>query len=685
MLQYLQPVINYIHQNPGVGALIAFIVALAESLPLIGTIIPGSVTMTAIGTLIGTGLLPGLSTLAWASFGAFVGDTIGFSSGYLFTEKIRNIWPFKKYPHWLELSENFFKKHGGKSIIFGRFVGPARSTVPLVAGLLKVGWWRFIFAAIPSAIMWAILYMVPGIIIGALAMELPPHIATEFIVIGLIVIVLLWLVFWAIQYFFSQLAYFINILIDKFWDVLIRHKPSRPFIRLIAIKGKPTDHYQLMLALLSFLSSLLFLFIFYSVIENGWLTGINRPIFSLLQSLHTQHIYTFFIFVTLLGSTFTMFFAGVLASLCLAIVRQWRAAIHFFILDVLMLCAIAFFKFIYFNPRPEGFQYVAPSSSFPSGHTGMSFVILSALAYFSGKLTKHKYKWIPYTTASVLILLVAISRLYLGAHWLTDILGSITLGFALLFVVIINYRRRAGKQFQKINKAYWFVVVLLSLTIPWAARIYKNYQFAQYSYQPVFPIVTLTMQDWWNQPTKYIPLYRRNRFGTPIQPFNLEWAAPLTQIQSDLQKQGWTLVDPKYSVKGTLKRFMNKNVYRLPLFPWLYNHKPPRLIMVKTNSGKKRIIEIRLWRASAKFKNNALPLWVGTINYHIAPPKKVNFSSFKDVSLRESGGIKRLIAGLQQLKHYQYKLIRIPRNQQPKKVQPLNWDGHVIIIRKKTS
>lgn len=683
MLNYFQPIIDYIHQNPGVGTLITFIVALAESLPLIGTIIPGSITMTAIGTLIGTGMLPGFSTLAWASFGAFVGDMIGFSCGYFFTEKIRNIWPFKKYPHWLELSEKFFEKHGGKSIIVGRFVGPARSTVPLVAGLLKMSWLRFVIAAIPSAIMWAILYMVPGILLGVLAVELPPHIATEFIIIGLAVIVGLWLIFWVLQYFFSQLAHAVNVMIDKLWDVLIRHKPSRPFIRLIAVKGKPADHYQLMLSTLALLAGLLFLFIFYSVIHNGWLTGINKPLFNLLQSLHTKHVDPIFIMITLFGTTIAMFTAGILASLGLAMARQWRAAIHLFIIDLLMLCAVGFFKFIYHNPRPEGFQYVAPNSSFPSGHAGMSFVILSAFAYFSGKLIKPTLKWVPYTIASVLIVLVAISRLYLGAHWFTDILGSITLGFAVLFCVIINYRRHARKQFQKINKTHWLAVVILSLALPWAAWTYKDYHFATYRYKPVFSIVKMSMQQWWNNPIHHLPLYRLNRFGTPIQPFNLQWADALSSIQSKLENRGWTAMDPKYSVKGTLKRFVNKRQFHLPLFPWLYHHQPPNLILMKVSKDGERVIELRLWSASAKLTNKKSLLWIGTINYHIPPPRKISFSRFKDITLQESGGIKQLISDLMKTKAYQYKLIRIPYTQQPKRVQTLKWDGHVIIIRSK--
>ena len=109
---YLQPIIQYLQNNPRMGEVFAFFIAFSESLPIIGTIIPGSVTMTAVGTLIGASILPGFSTLMWASLGAFCGDCIGFWLGRRYKDNIRNIWPFRKYPKWLKISEDFFHKHG---------------------------------------------------------------------------------------------------------------------------------------------------------------------------------------------------------------------------------------------------------------------------------------------------------------------------------------------------------------------------------------------------------------------------------------------------------------------------------------------------------------------------------------------------------------------------------------------
>ncbi len=77
MLQeYLHPVIVYLHHNPHSAGIIAFLISCSEALAVIGTIIPGSVTMTAVGTLIGSKVIPADSTLIWIVCGAITGDSI---------------------------------------------------------------------------------------------------------------------------------------------------------------------------------------------------------------------------------------------------------------------------------------------------------------------------------------------------------------------------------------------------------------------------------------------------------------------------------------------------------------------------------------------------------------------------------------------------------------------------------
>ena len=197
--QWIHHGLNFVAAHPHLGFMFAFIIAFSESLPIIGTIIPGSVTMTAIGTLIGTGALPLVATLSCSVLGAFSGDLIGYAVGLYYKDNLASIWPFKRYPSLLTKGTDFFAKHGGKSIIIGRFVGPIRSAVPLIAGCLQLKPLKFIIAALPSAILWAIAYITPGIILGALALDIPASQLSTFLIVGVIIIVLMWALLWAIK------------------------------------------------------------------------------------------------------------------------------------------------------------------------------------------------------------------------------------------------------------------------------------------------------------------------------------------------------------------------------------------------------------------------------------------------------------------------------------------------------
>lgn len=164
--QWIHTALVYIEHNPSYGYLFSFIISFLESLPIIGTIVPGSITMTAVGTLIGTGTLPLIPTFGSAIIGAFLGDFLGFLVGRLGEERIFKIWPFKHHRNWLDYGRKFFHKHGVKSVIIGRFIGPLRSAIPMIASLLGMSYFRFIIAGICSATLWSLLYILPGYLLG---------------------------------------------------------------------------------------------------------------------------------------------------------------------------------------------------------------------------------------------------------------------------------------------------------------------------------------------------------------------------------------------------------------------------------------------------------------------------------------------------------------------------------------
>ena len=169
---------TWVAGNPGWLVFALFATALIESLAIAGIIVPGVAMLFAFAALAGKTGIPLSEALIWAGLGAVAGDVLSFSIGRLLKGRLDAVWPLSRYPGLIAKGETFFRAHGGKSVIIGRFVGPIRPVIPMVAGALHMPWRTFITFNLLSAVGWALVYILPGFTVGtALASEIkpPPH------------------------------------------------------------------------------------------------------------------------------------------------------------------------------------------------------------------------------------------------------------------------------------------------------------------------------------------------------------------------------------------------------------------------------------------------------------------------------------------------------------------------------
>ena len=78
------------------------------------------------------------------------------------------MWPLSRYPDLLPRGESFVRKWGVPGIFIGRFFGPLRASVPLVAGIFEMPYWRFQFANFSSALLWSAVLLLFGDVISLL-------------------------------------------------------------------------------------------------------------------------------------------------------------------------------------------------------------------------------------------------------------------------------------------------------------------------------------------------------------------------------------------------------------------------------------------------------------------------------------------------------------------------------------
>ncbi len=160
--EFFQPLFTWLANHPATVGWAIFIVALTESLVIVGLIVPGAVLMLGIGALIGADIIAFPTAVVWAFTGAVIGDGVSFFIGRYYQTALHQVWPFKTRPQLLQRGNVFFIRHGGKSVFFGRFVGPIRPIIPAVAGMMGMDTRYFFLCNVLSAAIWAPVYLLPG-------------------------------------------------------------------------------------------------------------------------------------------------------------------------------------------------------------------------------------------------------------------------------------------------------------------------------------------------------------------------------------------------------------------------------------------------------------------------------------------------------------------------------------------
>ena len=157
-------------QTGGIFAIGA--VVFAETGMLIGFFLPGDTLLFAAGFFASQGQISIVLSIVAIVLGAILGNMVGYEIGKRGGDRIfssdDSVFFHKKY---IDKSEHFFKKHGGKTILFARFVPVVRTLAPLMAGIAKIDYKKFMFYNISGALMWGISVTMIGYFAGKLVGE----------------------------------------------------------------------------------------------------------------------------------------------------------------------------------------------------------------------------------------------------------------------------------------------------------------------------------------------------------------------------------------------------------------------------------------------------------------------------------------------------------------------------------
>lgn len=629
-LNYIQPLIEWLRVNPQWSFFITFFISMLESLAIIGSIVPGSVTMTALGILAGSGVMAVDLTLIAATLGAMVGDNLSYAIGYYYRDNLKQIWPFSRYPGWVDYGGDFFKKHGGKSVFIGRFVGPLRSLIPVIAGMMRMKQGRFFVANFLSAVLWSIGHIMPGVLIGSASSELSTEAATRLFLLVLLALVVIWLASFLLKWTILKIRRFFKVHLHEFWLGFKRH-PLLFYCFKAITPEKEVDHFSTVsLFLLTIFCTLFCIFLILLSAQGQWVKAIDVPIQWLMESTRTSALDSFFIACTQLTSlaTISSFF---IFFFSLLLIKKDYNGLRYLISLVFFSTLIPFLLSLTIaHPRPPGLLVTMPGSAFPNFYLALA----SSLYSVAMLCVTNQSAFITNTLRSFILIVLGLSGLaavYLGDYWFSDVLASYFIGFSICLIHWIAYRKTHLNLNHKVDMNPVVIlssILVLLLGVTTLSTIWNNKKL-MHNHTLTYHLYFLKEDQWWNQQPPLLPFYKYNRLGRIIGLFNIQYSGDLIVFKQQLETHGWKERTDSFFQSVIKHMDSQKESINLPLLPQLYLNRKPELIMTLKNESADIELILRMWESNYFLEETGI--WIGSIEFNLR--KKENNSQKKPKEL----------------------------------------------------
>src|SRR6266566_2287031 len=420
-----------------------------EASAFVGFVFPGEIAVILGGVVASQGRVPLWAVIAAAVFGAIIGDSIGYLIGrrwgtHLLHGTLGRLPVIRTHlDKHLDTARAYVQRRKGSAVFFGRFTAALRVLVPGLAGLSDVHYPTFLAYNVAGGALWGSGFAVLGYLAGA-SYHRVEKIAGQagLVLLGLIVAGLIAArlvrhfaarspvleavgdrvaaappLAWARRRFPAQVAWGRRRLDARsprgFWLTFTVAAGALAAWAFGGLTQDVTGHDDAALADPHVTAWVI-------AHRTGWLTS----------ALHV---------LTWLGSTAFIIPAGLATGLYFGIRRRdWRPLA---LLAAAVAGAVGLYdivKSVVGRPRPPAAIWIGhyTGAAFPSGHATQSAAFYAMLAIVFGTGLSFRRRAAVWTAAALVVLIVGASRIYLGAHWLTDVLAGYALGASWVAIVV---------------------------------------------------------------------------------------------------------------------------------------------------------------------------------------------------------------------------------------------------------
>jgi membrane protein DedA with SNARE-associated domain/membrane-associated phospholipid phosphatase len=442
------------------------VMAFLETGAFVGLVAPGETVVIAGGVIAGEGTISLLPLIAIVWICAILGDTtsfyIGRRLGRAFLEKHGP--RVKITPDRLEQVEGYFDRHGGKTILIGRFIGLVRALAPFIAGSSGLSYRRFIPYSIIGTGLWATIFCTLGFIFWR-SFDRVAHIAGQAIFgLGVTIAVIVGIVVayrrrreikeWLLAHEDHPLAKPLFAVARPLYRRALRpaYDAVAPQLRFLWNRVTPGELGLELSTAVAVAGVGIFVSVLYIVELSSDLgpTPLDTELLDLADMLYNAAVVDVARVVSAFGSLVAVLIAVVSTSLLVAAYHRWTEAAVLVLGTALIYAAVHITKAGIDRPRPADPLVETSLSSFPSGHAAYATAYIAVALILTRRLGIVANAALV-TVAIVLAAAVGLSRIYLRAHYWSDVAAGWGIGcgiFAALAAIalIVNYVRHNGGQ-----------------------------------------------------------------------------------------------------------------------------------------------------------------------------------------------------------------------------------------------
>ncbi len=369
---------------------------------------------------------------------------------------------------------------------------------------------------------------------------------------------------------------------------------------------------------------ILFFGIVQDLISRDPLVEADLRIVSLVQIFRAPAFDRIMVFITYLGNWQIVLAGAGLLAVHLALARRWLWLAGLVVSIGGGEGLVWAIKGLFGRLRPDLVNALVPAHgpSFPSGHAFVAFSFYALVAWFA--LDGVRTRWAKTLIALGVVICVAalgFSRIYLGVHWLSDVLASYALGGVWLTAMItaLTIANAHGADAPQRSRTAGSPVMAGALILAWAGGVAAFY--ATHPLMPHVPpepaVTALSENNFLAGLFAVAPRFSEDIVGAPMEPLNVILVGSESDISRAFEEAGWKPTD-RITAASTwrliLAELRNRPYPQAPGTPTFWRGKPNERGFERptaSDSARERH-HLHLWDTS--FRLAGKPVWVGTVH-----------------------------------------------------------------------